>query len=319
MFDAEFERFKTDIDLRTFAAGQGYRLDLKQSSRNSSVMRHANGDKIIICLKPDGHYTYWSPRDEKDNGTIIDFMKNRHKGLTLRGIREELRSWTVTAVSVPPLPELSVTIRDRQAVQDRFGAMRVAHHHPYLEQERCIPSQTLRCWRFDGTVKIDRHSNAVFPHYDRDGVCGYELRNRDFKGFASGGTKGLWLSKTIALDKRLVVSESAIDAISHAVLHPDGRTRYASIGGKPSPAQVRLLKVEIKRMPVVSEIVAAMDNDDAGRQLVAVVSKAFDEVRRAKQVFREHLPAGVKDWNEVLQARRRPLPVSSNHLGIRPV
>ena len=32
----------------------------------------------------------------------------------------------------------------------------------------------------------------VFPHFDREGPCGYEIKNQGFAGFAVGGTKGLW-------------------------------------------------------------------------------------------------------------------------------
>ena len=46
MFDAELESFKNGIDLRAYAAEQGYRLDRKESWRGSAVMRHPNGDKI---------------------------------------------------------------------------------------------------------------------------------------------------------------------------------------------------------------------------------------------------------------------------------
>jgi hypothetical protein len=49
MFDAELEDFKTKIDLRAYAAGQGYQLDAKNSWRGTSVMRHpASDDKVII-------------------------------------------------------------------------------------------------------------------------------------------------------------------------------------------------------------------------------------------------------------------------------
>ena len=40
MHDAELESFKTTIDLRAYAAGQGYQLDAKNSWRGTSVMRH---------------------------------------------------------------------------------------------------------------------------------------------------------------------------------------------------------------------------------------------------------------------------------------
>ena len=46
-------------------------------------MRHGNGDKIIISREDDGHYVYWSVRDDSDNGTIIDFVKYRQNSRNL--------------------------------------------------------------------------------------------------------------------------------------------------------------------------------------------------------------------------------------------
>jgi hypothetical protein len=309
MFDPELESFKTSIDLRAYAAGQGYALDAKESWRGSAVMRHANGDKIIISRKPDGHYTFFSVRADQDSGTIIDFIQKR-TGASLGAIRKELRAWQdMAATALPHLPELPRTTKDRDAVQARYASMTVAHRHPYLENERAIPALALQYWRFEGRVKIDRHSNAVFPHFDNDGLCGYELRNAGFKGFASGGTKGLWLSKTISADRRLVICESSIDAISFAVLFPDGHARYASIGGKLSPAQPDLIRAQMDLLPQGGEIIAATDADDAGRQLAEAIEKSFSATGRADLTFRRQEPKGFKDWNDQLCAKpKRSLP-----------
>jgi hypothetical protein len=35
-------------------------------------------------------------------------------------------------------------------------------------------------------IRIDDYGNAVFPHYNREELCGLELKNRGFTGFASG-------------------------------------------------------------------------------------------------------------------------------------
>ena len=94
--------------------------------------------------------------------------------------------------------------------------------------------------RFAGRIRIDARGNAVFPHFDAEGLCGYEIKNRGFTGFASGGSKGLWLSHELPSDNRLVFCESSIDALSHAVLFPDKHARYASIGGKLNPTQPEL-------------------------------------------------------------------------------
>lgn len=303
MFDSELESFKTSIDLRAYAAGQGYVLDATESWRGSAVMRHANGDKIIVSRKPDGHYTFYSVRSDQDAGTIIDFIQKR-KGFSLGTIRKELRRWQGTPSSaIPRLPELSTTARDREGVQSRYEAMAIAHCHPFLELERAIPAVALQYWRFDGRIRIDQHSNAVFPHFDNDGLCGYELRNTGFKGFAKGGAKGLWLSKTGQADRRLVICESAIDALSFAVLFADGHARYASVGGKLNPSQPDLIRSQINLLPRAAEVIAAMDADDAGRQLAGTIAKAFGDAGRADLLFRRMEPVGFKDWNDQLRAR----------------
>src|SRR5580658_6086196 len=92
MFDAELESFKISIDLRSYAASQGYVLDSRSSCRGSAVMRHENGDKVVIRRDIDSHYVYFSVRDDGDHGSIIDFVQRRLK-LSLGDVRKELRQW----------------------------------------------------------------------------------------------------------------------------------------------------------------------------------------------------------------------------------
>jgi hypothetical protein len=303
---SELERFKTDIDLRAYAAGQGYELDLKCSWRGSAVMRHVSGDKIIISREDDGHYVYWSVRNDSDHGTIIDFVKCRQNGANLCQIRKQLRAWAGSPAGVAHvrLPPLRKTAKSRRRIQCRYDSMNVAPSNAYLHKERSIPSLASQYWRFDDTVRTDRRGNAVFPHYDTEGLCGYEIKNTGFTGFAPGGTKGLWLSKKIREDHRLVICESAIDALSHAILFQDCRTRYASIAGKPTSFQLNLLQVEIERMPVGSEIVAAMDSDQAGRALADLVHRSVEASCRADVTFRKDEPKGFKDWNDQLKSQK---------------
>lgn len=54
--DFELEKFKTEIDLRAYAAGHGYELDRNESYTGSAVMRNPNADKIIIKRDAD-----WRP------------------------------------------------------------------------------------------------------------------------------------------------------------------------------------------------------------------------------------------------------------------
>ena len=145
---------------------------------------------------------------------------------------------------------------------------------PILRTNAPCPLRCSKLERFAGRVRIDARGNAVFPHFDQEGLCGYEIKNKGFTGFSSGGTKGLWLSQERPDDNRLVFCESAIDALSHAVLFPDDRARYASIGGKPNPVQPELIRAAIARMPAKSKIVSAMDADADGGKLAEVVREA---------------------------------------------
>ena len=311
-FDPELEAFK-HLDLRQYAASRGYALDRKESWRGSAVIRNG-GDKIVIKLGPDGHYVYFSVRDDRDHGSIIDFAKHRGGG-NLGNIRKTLRGWAGLpspaqgADALPVFAKLEVTTKDRAAVEQRFYTMQPARRHPYLEDERGIPAALLGSPRFIGRVRIDARSNAVFPHYDGAGLSGYELKNRNFTGFAPGGEKGLWMGHSLGGDTRLVFAESAIDALSYAVLFPNERSRYASIGGKMNPQQPGLVAAEIAKLPAGAEVISAMDNDTDGMQLADMIETAVKASNRPDLLYRPHSPTlPIKDWNDVLQQHRSSRP-----------
>jgi hypothetical protein len=270
-------------------------------------MRHPRGDKIVIKRASDGHYVYFSVRDDRDNGSIIDFVQFRHN-LSLGAARKELRPWIgVPPVPVPSFPTLPKTAKDRMRVETEYRKMQDAQRHPYLENERALPGSLLGSERFAGRVRMDARGNAVFPHFDGEGLCGYEIKNTGFTGFAAGGTKGLWVSHALLDDTRLVICESAVDALSHAVLFPDDHARYASIGGKPNPLQPELIRSAVARMPADSEIVSAMDADEDGGKLAGVVRHAVELTGRGDLRFVFQEPFGFKDWND--QLRKKPYPL----------
>jgi hypothetical protein len=303
MFDAELEDFKTKIDLRAYAASQGYQLDKRESWRGSAVMRHSSGDKVIIKRDSDNHYVFFSVHRDA-SGSIIDFVQAQ-QGLSLGAVRKELRPWIgAPPVAVPVFPALAKTAKDRVAVETKFARMRDAPRHPYLETERGLPPALLESSRFAGHIRIDDRGNAVFPHFDTDGLCGYEIKNKSFTGFSAGGAKGLWLSREEAFDNCLVFCEAAIDALSHAALFPDERTRYASIGGKPNPEQPALIGDAVKRMPKHTKIVAAMDADEDGGKLADIVRDAVVLTGRDDLIFVSQEPRGFKDWNDQLRGKQ---------------
>jgi hypothetical protein len=309
VMDEELDHFKRQ-DLRLYAASLGFVIDRRKSSRGSTVMRRGS-EKIIVTRKPDGVFMWWCPHDGK-GGTVID-LAQRETGLNLGGLRRVLRDFTNTAFPAVVFTQLGSAAKDLAAVQRRCAKMPVADRHAYLEK-RGIPEATLTSERFAGTVKVDGHGAAIFPHRDAAGkLTGYEIKNEapgggSFTGFAPGGRKGVWLSNTHPDDLRLVICESAIDALSHAMLFDVPRARYGSIAGKPTAAQHAAVQAAILAMPANSEIVAATDADDSGRKLAELIRTIVNECGRDDLTFRRDEPE-EKDWNDVLKKRRRTTPL----------
>lgn len=302
MSDAELERFKTEINLSEYAAAHGYQLAQLESSRNSVAMKHPNGDKIIIARGSDNHWIYFSVRSDQDNGSIIDFVQ-KHQGGSLGKVRQILRPWVGQGTLNLPRPapgsfasQVEKSSKDRQAIIKAFAAMSVADDHPYLET-RAIGKELLSDPRFAGRVYVDRHGAAIFPHEDEQGLCSYEIKNVDFTGYPPGSEKALWMSNTSADDRRLVICESGIDALSYHALHPDPLTRYASAGGGWSGKTRALLKRAGADHPG-PEVVLAFDNDDQGRKYEAEARALL--AATGKAIFTDYPPLGL-DWNEQLK------------------
>lgn len=314
--DEELEGFKTQINLSEYAAAQGYVLDRRASSRNSAVMRSPAGDKIVIARAEDQHWIYFSVRDDLDNGSIIDFVQKRQQ-YKLGRVRQELRPWLGGARHVSrPHPdlfarELEQITKDRARVLLELARMKPLVFHRHLEEARGIPPALLRSPRFAGKLKVDFRSNAIFPHADQDGPCGYEIKNRNFTGFAPGGEKGLWFSAVNTADTVLVLAESGIDALSYAALHPDVHARYASFGGSLNPVQPDLIRAAAQRMGQGSRIVIASDNDPDGRALADQVGASVRDTGREDLKVVRDLPRGQgQDWNDVLRSTARPASLS---------
>ena len=297
----ELERFKSDINLVEYALAVGYEYDRYRSTRSSAVLEHSNGDKVVITTDRDGHGIYFSVRDERDNGTIIDFIQNRQH-LNLVEVRSELRPWLkgrlLSNVDTASISKPEAISSDRVQILEKLSKMQVATRHPYLKH-RGISGNTLADSRFEGTVYLDSRGNAIFPHHDRDGVTGFEGRNHDFKGFSSGGNKSIWRSNLYTSDRRLVVVESPIDALSYHQLYQKPDTRYIATGGSVGERQLEFIKSVFERAASRGmEIEIATDKDEAGEKLYEQLLERVPNDAKVSRVT----PNKHKDWNELLQA-----------------
>ncbi|WP_145207178.1 toprim domain-containing protein [Planctomycetes bacterium TBK1r] len=304
----ELDEFKTKINLCQFLASQGYQLDRRSSSRCSAVMKHGNGDKLIIARSESRTWIYFNVHGS-DSGTIIDFVQR--EGIKLGEVRKRLRPWLgkaeIPIAKLPSVPlDLDPSKPDTAKVLAAWmNASSVEASNRFLLQ-RQIPARVFCHPRVVDQIRVDDRQNVLFGHWSHDGLSGYEVKNRSrdgrsFTGFAPGGTKGLFFTTPENSDSILTFCETAIDLLSLVALRGIEGNRLMSVGGQVSPLQLDLILAAVKKMPSDSQIRLAMDNDEAGRGLADRIANHLYENGILPTRIIEDWPATPgADWNDEL-------------------
>jgi hypothetical protein len=298
MFDNELSTLKT-LSLESYALTLGYARDPKESNARVVVLRReSDNGKLLVKQGHDGHYIFRNERD-LSQGTIID-LTMKELGVNLGEARKALREWAgfslhpaqtpsgSSGISVSPTPGKAGHSEnvpscpaddepDRARMNAIWNRATWVPEHPYL-LARHIPKNILNDARIKDRFRLDAHGNAVFPSWDKGGLCGLEFRSPTQKSFAKGGKKGLWVSRNIKTCLRLVVTESAIDAMSHLALFRDATDAllpfgYAAVGGslgeRSKALLVHLFEQASQRG---AEILIGTDNDAAGHEYAAMIA-----------------------------------------------
>ncbi len=305
----ELDQFKTQINLCEYAATRGFELDRKKSSRRCAVMRHHNGDKLVISRGTNQHWVYFNVHDDRDQGTIVDFIQVRDR-CSLGELRRQLRAWRASepfaAFESPrKMPHLVPCQYDAsQVLKNWMKAQPIDGGHPYLEKERQIPASILGEACFADQIRIDRRGNALFPHYRDGSLCGFEVKNRGFTGFSPGGMKSIWSSTCEASPQEFVIAENAIDALSYAALHGLANRRFNSLSGQPSALQIDLLKEIVSNGKDIQRVILAFDQDEGGHKLAQRIEESLASTLPSTANMQRHFPSVAgQDWNDVLRQR----------------
>lgn len=296
----ELDRFKSEISLIDYACAEfGYELQARESSKSSKVLK-CGGDKIIVT-RQDGHDVYFSTGDDRDNGSVIDFLQRR-KSLNLGQVRKELRQW-LPGAKRPALqrparaPEHAQAVtKDRAGVIQKWEQMK-PYSGSYLTHERGIDSRIIEAFG----VKRDERGNACFAHKDSSGITGWESKNKGFTGFAIGGDRRVtWTRIDDVPLRKVVICEAAIDCMSYAQLRHEPGTGYMSTSGTQfnDDQREQLAGLLAKADAMGAKIVLAMDADAAGDKMAQeLASMAPQGAEMAREV-----PGVGKDWNDALRA-----------------
>lgn len=285
----ELERFKADINMVEYAKTLGFEVDRKASTAKSIKMKNGS-DTLIISTASDGHGIYFNATSNK-SGSIIDLCQE-FKGLNLGEVRKELRPWIGRDANArterehyTPKPEASS--KNEQLVLNEYAKTEPLLTHPYLTS-RGISQNVQSSAKFANKFRIDERKNVIFPHFKGGEVVGFEKKNNGFTGFSSGGEKALWYSNGLMQSEKIIIVESAIDAMSFEQLYGAKHNYgYISIGGQPNEQQLQILNKLDK-----SKVVIAVDNDAGGES----IKKQIDRNNECERIK----PKG-KDWNDDLK------------------
>ena len=170
---------------------------------------------------------------------------------------------------------------------------------------RGLPDEVLTAAGWSDVAREGPHGSVWFAHRDSAGlVVHVDVRGPTYKGSLTGGCKALFLfvSGKHARRKRLVLAESAIDALSRAVierLRED--TIYAATGGGMGPSTIDALKARLLALKGSPDALleSATDANPAGDRYAA----RHEEIAVSLSVPFKRLRPPIEggDWNDVLR------------------
>ena len=317
--DAELERLK-GIDLNQLAEDAGYRRDPLESSPGSAKYRR--NDAVLIVQQDDrGHGTgYFKPGDASA-GSALDFAQNEMGAKTLGHARKVLRPYagvetgereqasqpdTHRGQTESPHPQAAQQKPTARAdIEQQWHGLQNPEPTPFTRQ-RGITRESLD--RYSGQLGINQLGTLAAAHRrapSSDQVIGYELKSQTFEGFSKGGAKGAAFFGDAHRATRMVITESAIDALSEA--EREGRrddTLYASTGGafgKSTQDVLAAAATEIDARTEEPEVVLAFDNDKQGHDYDQQARQLLDNGHRH---IVDAMPQPGQDPNDRLRAEQ---------------
>ena len=314
-----FQQIKERVELPDLLTHHGYALKKGEHLGRGKYHVFEGDDTLVVFRGRGGEWMYFNSQDDRDKGSVIDWMKNRVSSGRLVGIQPEpgrslwqsVNDQFRAYLSLPEAQRPRLDLGPALPVTEpgtKFQSLYTQDCTPladtaYLEG-RGITKETLANPQFAGRILNQRHTvqregmpaktyvNTAFPAYHEGRVVGLELKGEGFKGQApeSEFARSLWLSKPTEGGRRptaLVVTESGVDALSYAQLHPQERAMYASTAGILTQNKIFELK-RVLAAEGLNTVKAAFDNDTQGHHFDTRLLAGLAGDSNPMKVVREH-------------------------------
>ena len=321
----ELERFKTEINLFNLAQERygfqvNYEKSTKRNVQNADNICMTNGsDKMIVSEK--GNWLYWDLSEQvgvnnKIGGDVISFVQWQEGGCNLGYVRKILRGYLSgnTTLKNQKLTPAKTTKKDREnpdteknlpLVINTLNKLKPATQSDYLESRNITP-KTLNAPLFRDRVLLGYNNALIFPHWNENGLCGFEFKNAEFAGFSKHGYKGIWYSQIPKKLEQLIFVESSLEALSHYQKISPSNAAYFTASGNWTPKTGELIGKVMSKYPD-TKIIAAFNNDKGGKKQVKKLTAIAETVGRDKSLLVSLPGQEGGDWNDSLKDSPIPL------------
>ena len=202
-------------------------------------------------------------------------------------------SWLTKNCACPGVP-LSKKTRHRPRTPltlPKKNHQRLPQVNHYLTSRRCLPAVLIQSLFNDGRLYADDRANAVFLLLGKgNSVVGAEMRgtsHQPWHALAPGSRKdrGFFYIAN-ANSTKLVICESAIDAISYYALDPNCRA-ISTAGAHPNPPWLSSL------INKGFKLFCGFDSDETGDTLAERMITLYPSIKRLRPTHH--------DWNDMLK------------------
>jgi len=299
--ELNFNQVKKDINLVDLVLTLGYQHNKAKSGPTPNKGKfhvfdyrgNPSLDQVIVYKAPSGDYMYFNRVDDRDKGSVIDFLKNRIENPRIDSIQatpgrniwvsviDNARSFLNLPPSQrqasPQLQQATTPVqRGDQYIPDFLLKTTQLTDTRYLNA-RGLTNETLKSEHFERRILNHIHEgidksgqpykyvHTAFPQVYRDKIVGLEIKAKGFREQVADSlnSSALWLSNRTNKTNTLIVAESAIDALSHCQLKQPNNAMYASTSGQLTDnkvAQIRQLITDHN----LKTVKPAFDNDIQG-------------------------------------------------------
>lgn len=277
-------RFSREVDLPAYLGQRGYEVVADAKNAAYIAMAHrASGQILLVAREPSGRgWTYKSATDPRDRGSIADYLE-RHERLSKSAALER-----VLACNDPRRRDVPEAVSYRAHLRDKPRALLDAEtRHALAVRER---AEALKALERAGL------RTATIP----------EWRVGSLDGGPSAAARILlepaeiWASRYKPTDKKLIIAERPIDALSYGQAKGEQHACYLAVGSELTPTRRSQIAHLLADLPPGMSVVIACGRDQAGRQLASDLQSLAPQLKmeRAQPEF------GAR-WSDQLQLETR--------------